>query len=234
MLRHLHVRRTPSSPPLSTASFTPKAYPFHSIHFAPPPPSAPRAHELSRRRPSRTAAPPRATAPREPPSTFQPQADPLVVEGGTPKKCHRSRAAAADSLHNVSPHRSSSDHTRSTPSTARAPDTFPSQHSDANDRRSSPPHRSPSPDRPQPSSNRHGEPPVAFCLKSEPPSPGATPRLFPCQPTTASRSNFTGEPPASGEEFSSPVSHGWARLPSKLGRLAEQVEFGCGLSPSAQ
>jgi hypothetical protein len=55
------------------------------------------------------------------PSTFQPQADPLVVEARTPKKCHRSRAAAGESLHDVSPHRSSSDHTYSTPSTGHLP-----------------------------------------------------------------------------------------------------------------
>jgi hypothetical protein len=53
-----------------------------------------------------------------------------------------------------------------------------------------------------------GEPPAAFCLKSEPPSPGATPGLFPRRPTTVGRPNFTGEPPASGGggKFPSPVS----------------------------
>jgi hypothetical protein len=73
------------------------------------------------------------------PSTFQPQADPLVIEAGTPKKCHRSRAATTESIHDVSLHRSSSDHTYSTPSTTRAPDTFLPHHSSANDRRSSHP-----------------------------------------------------------------------------------------------
>jgi hypothetical protein len=43
-----------------------------------------------------------------------------------------------------------------------------------------------------------GEPPAAFCLKSEPPSPGATLKPFSRRPTTAGRPNFTGEPPTSG------------------------------------
>jgi hypothetical protein len=90
---HLHVRRTPSSPPLSTVSFIPKAYPFHSIHFVPPPPSAPRARKLSRRRPSRTAAPPRAVAPRTPPQLSSPRPTPLSLKQG-----HRRSATGAAPL----------------------------------------------------------------------------------------------------------------------------------------
>jgi hypothetical protein len=66
----------------------------------------------------------------------------------------------------------------------------------------------------------HGEPPAAFCLKSEPPSTGATPRLFPRRPTTVGRPNFTDEPPASGGGgISLPCSLGWTGLPSRLGRF---------------
>jgi hypothetical protein len=137
------------------------------------------------------------------------------------------RNAAAKSLHDSSPHLSSSGHVCTTPSTARTPNAFPPQQPTASDHRPPPPRRSPPADRPPPSSNHHGEPSAAFCLKSEPPSPGATPRLFPRRPMTVGRPNFTGEPSASGGGISLPCSLGWAVL-------AEQAEFGCGLSPSAQ
>jgi hypothetical protein len=238
MPRHLHVRRTPSSPPLSTASFTPKAYPFHSIHFVLPPPSAPRARELSRRRPSCTTAPPRAATPRTPPQLSSPWPTPLVVEAGTPKKCHRSRAATAESLHDVSPHRSSSGHTYSTPSTARTPDTFLPQHSTANDRRSSPPRRSPPADRPPsppPSSNRHGDPSAAFCLKAEPPSPGPLPGYFPTdQRRPADQISLASRRRRGGGGFPSPVPSAGPDCRVSWAVSAKQAEFGCGLSPSAQ
>jgi hypothetical protein len=59
-----------------------------------------------------------------------------------------------------------------------------------------------------------GEPPTAFCLKSEPPSPRATPGLFPHRPTTVGRPNFTGKPPASGGggQFPSLVSSAGPKL----------------------
>jgi hypothetical protein len=74
-----------------------------------------RAHR-STPEPSRAAAP---RAPLNPPAPGRL----LVVEAETPKRCHRSRAAAAESIHDVSLHRSSSGHTCSTPSTARVPGT---------------------------------------------------------------------------------------------------------------
>jgi hypothetical protein len=68
-----------------------------------------------------------------------------------------------------------------------------------------PPHRcTPPPDRPPPSSNRHGEPPAAFRLNSKPPSPEATPRLLTHRPMMAGRPDFTGKPPASGRGDSLP------------------------------
>jgi hypothetical protein len=59
----------------------------------------------------------------------------------------------------------------------------------------------------RPTAHRHGEPPAAIRPKSKPPSPRATPRLFPRRPTTTGRPNSAGEPPASGGGgFPSPVS----------------------------
>jgi hypothetical protein len=57
------------------------------------------------------------------------------------------------------------------------------------------------------------EPPTAFCLKSEPPSPGATLKLFPRRPTTAARLNFTGEPPTLGGIFPPLFSPGGLKQP---------------------
>jgi hypothetical protein len=68
---------------------------------------------------------------------------------------------------------------------------------------------------PMPSSNCHGEPPAALRPKSKPPSPGATPRPFPRRPTTTGRTNFTGEPPASG---------GGGNFPPLLPRLGRNAE----------
>jgi hypothetical protein len=215
MQHRLHVRHTPSSPTLihcelHTEGLSFSLHPFRAASSL----CSPRTRAQPPLTESYRCATPSSCA-MSTPSTFQPQADPLVVEVGTLKRYHRSRATAAESLHDVSLHRSSSGHTCSTPSTARAPDTFPPQHSIANDRRSSPPRQSPPADRPPPSSNHHGEPPAALRLKSKPPSLGATPRLFPRRPTTADRSNFTDEPPTSrgGGDF--------PPLFPQLGQIAE-------------
>jgi hypothetical protein len=69
-----------------------------------------------------TPEPSRAAAPRAPLNPPAPSRL-LVVEAETPKRCHRSRAAAVESIHDVSLHRSSSGNTCSTPSTARVPGT---------------------------------------------------------------------------------------------------------------
>jgi hypothetical protein len=84
-----------------------------------------------------------------------------------------------------------------------------------------PPHRrTPPPDRPPLSSNRHGEPPAALRLNSKPPSPRATPRLFTCQPTMVGQPDFTGELPTSGWGGSPPLfSPGGSKQPNGLGRV---------------
>jgi hypothetical protein len=83
-------------------------------------------------------------------------------------------STCAESLHDVNPHRSSSCHTYSTPSTARAPDTFLPQHSTANDCRSSPPRRSPRAARPLPWSTFYDE-----LFPSPTPKSGSSPRRPP-------------------------------------------------------
>jgi hypothetical protein len=70
-----------------------------------------------------------------------------------------------------------------------------------------------------------GEPPAAFCLKSEPPSPGATLKPFPCRPTTVGRPNFTGEPPTSRGDFSSPVFPRWAETAVRAGPCQAGTPF---------
>jgi hypothetical protein len=72
-----------------------------------------------------------------------------------------------------------------------------------------------------------GEPPTAFCLKSEPPSPGATLKPFPRRPAMVGWLNFTGEPSASGGggDFSSPVFPGWAETAMRAGPCRARTPF---------
>jgi hypothetical protein len=153
MQHRLHVSRTPSSPSsalirceLHTEDFP---SPFHSLRAA----SflcSPRARDQSpSTEPYHCALSARAAAPRAPPppSSLEPTTMSLSRDA---EESYRSCATAAKSLRDASPHRSSSGHVCTTPSTARTLDAFPPQQPAASDHRPPPPGRSPPVDRPPP------------------------------------------------------------------------------------
>jgi hypothetical protein len=130
MQRRLHVCRTPFSPALIRCE-APRRRFFLSVllpscRLAPLLSSHASSSAVDRAVPQRLESP--SSCATSTSSTFQPHDDHLVVEAETPKRCYRGcAAAAAESLRDASPHRSSSDHTCTIPSTARALDAFPPQ-----------------------------------------------------------------------------------------------------------
>jgi hypothetical protein len=130
--RHLHAAVPPPLAPHSILALArpyplraprrrlPLSVPLSSCHLVPLLSTHVRSAVVDRALPLRLECPSSyATSTLNPPALGRL----LVIEAETPKRCHRSRAAAAESIHDVSLHRSSSGHTYSTPSTARVPGT---------------------------------------------------------------------------------------------------------------
>jgi hypothetical protein len=149
----LHVRRIPSSPSPALIRCELHAEdfpsPFHSLHAA----SflcSPRARDqpLSTE-PYRCALSARAAAPRGPPPPSSPEPTTLSLSRDA-EESYRSCATTAKSVRDASPHRSSSSHICTTPSTARTPNAFPPQQPAASDRWPPPPLLSPPADHPPP------------------------------------------------------------------------------------
>jgi hypothetical protein len=138
--------------------------------------------------PYRCALSARAAAPRAPPPPSSPEPTTLSSSRDA-EESYRSCAAAAKSLRDASPHRSSSGHACTTPSTAQMSDAFPPQQPAANDRRP-PLHADPL----RPTAHRRGaRSTVSFSSlhrpKSDPPSRRHASRPFPPPPLTTGHRN---------------------------------------------